>query len=257
MNELIQAACRQSIPYASAAEAHAEKDASALALDPSLIHEITYRHGVRPSNDLLIDGRMPTGSEVRTLLSVLARSYEEKNKPPLNPVEINLHYSGNLIARPDFALRDPAFRGFLAQYIRMLGIRGDTAFDWIAAMIYGGHDGDLFTLNDDWLDPDNLRPTQIWDLRFLKNSKMMTNWRVKRFPGHPWLEIRFEMREFFGEEVRGILDKFLRFAETLPTKRANVHLLGQMMFIDLACRIHAGAILQEAIRVAGEAANAA
>jgi len=217
---------------------------------PTLVWAMTYGRGVHPDDSFLFDGKPPSKADLEKFLFGLAQTHGPK--PRLHPewAEIDLTFSGNLIARPEFVLRDGAFRSTLAQYLCMLNLRGDAAYDWIVAMVYSCHLGDLFTLNDDWLDPDNLCPEQIWDRAFLDRSTMMQNWRGLRFPGQEWSAITFEMRELFGQEVRGGLNKFLRFAEMPPTRRADAHTLGQTMFIDFACRIHAGAILQEAIRSA-------
>ena len=109
------------------------------------------------------------------------------------------------------------------------------------------------TAGNNCLDPDALRPGQLWSKDLLTRSDYLNKWRATSFPMQDWHEISFDMRELFGVCVKGTIDKFKKYAETPPSRQRDEHLVGQTIFIDMACRIHAGAILQEAVRLEQEA----
>ncbi|WP_300029283.1 hypothetical protein [uncultured Roseobacter sp.] len=158
-----------------------------------------------------------------------------------NETEEILSYTGNLFAKSDRCLHLREHRQALAWYLRAQGLTGEAAYDWIVEQIYQNHSGDLFNVKDEWLNPDALRPYQFWGFRFLSTSVSLNTWRQKNFPSYDWGEISFEMRDLFGEDVKGTMNKFLLCADEAPARRLDQHVVPRIMFIDFAVEIHVGA----------------
>ena len=168
---------------------------------------------------------------------------------------MTLIYKGNLFAKSNRILRSDQTVQNNAQYKTAQGLSGATGYDWIEEQIYSCHVGDLFNVKEDWLNPDELRPKQLWTERHLRKSLILNAWREVRFPGQDWDDITFEMRELFGVCPKSTFNKFLKFAEHPPTRQIDEHLVPRMMFIDFAVRIHSGAIAQSAEREEAELAR--
>lgn len=155
-----------------------------------------------------------------------------------------LIFTGNLVAHSDYALRNPEYVSILAWHLRAMGLRGTRAYAWIEEQVYACHVGDLFNVKEDWLDPDALRSEQLWTMALLRRSQVLEAWRIARFPSENWGAIKFEMRDLFGEDVKGTMDNFVRFADVPPSRQVDEHLAARVMFIDFAIRIQQGAIAQ-------------
>lgn len=237
--------------------------------DPELFLEVVFGRGVREAPDLFGDGREITSEEVLRLLNVFVEdrlsritgrnhdAAQNQEQPVILWPEIDFHYNEKLIARPDLVLRSKTFVPRLAQYLVLLNVGGTSTYAWIETMLYANLTRFPSTFRNKDFDPEAICPLQFWSLSFLQESQAMNIWKLKHFPLQEWEDIRFEIRDVFGQDAKGTIDKFKRFATNPPSRQRDEHLLVQTLIIDLACRIHAGAILQEAIRVAGEAANAA
>lgn len=157
---------------------------------------------------------------------------------------MTLIYTGNFIAKSNRILRSPQTVQALALYMIAQGLTGAQAYDWIEEQIYSCHIGDLFNVKEDWLNLDALRPKQLWRASLLRKSLALRVWREVHFPGQHWDEITFELRELFGEDQIGTMNKFLRFSDHPPSRQIDEHLVPRIMFIDFAIRIHHGAIAQ-------------
>lgn len=221
-----------------------------------LVHNIVFGRGVQPKPNIFGDDRKVTVDDVANLLDVFIKHYEEKDKDGnlhVNWAEIDLVYKGQLFARPDLVLRSQTFVSNWAQYLHLIGYGGVATYGWIVAMINANHDGFVYdTAGNNCLDPDALRPDQLWSKDLLTRSDYLNKWRDSSFPMQGWHEISCDMRELFGVCVKGTIDKFKKYADTPPSRQRDEHLVGQTIFIDAACRVHAGAILQEAVRLEEE-----
>ena len=151
-----------------------------------------------------------------------------------------LTYKGNLFARPDAELLSPEDVMVSAGFWRLFGMSGGMTYKQIEAEIYTYHEGDLFNARDDWLDPDNLRPSQLWPENLLNECKTLNRMRVDLWGDAPWEEVRFEMGDLFGRDRRGTMNKFMRFATRPPENALAEFLSGRFMFIDFARSIRAG-----------------
>ena len=149
-------------------------------------------------------------------------------------------YQGNLIARPESELRSAKGVMELALFCRKLGMSGECTYQVIEEEIYAYHEGDLFSMKEDWLDPDNLRPLQLWPQYVLKRSRTLQTMRADLWGGLPWEEIRFEMGDLFGADRRGTMNKLMRLATFPPECAVAAHLAPRFMFIDFSKRIRAG-----------------
>lgn len=151
-----------------------------------------------------------------------------------------LIFTGNLIAKPDYELLNTTSVLDLATAYRSLGLSGGRTYSWFEAQIYAYHDGDLFNTRENWLDPDNLRPEQLWPRAVLRHSKTIERWRKNVWERQSWAQITLEVGDLFGLDRRGCMNKFMRYAETPPTRELDEHLAPRLMFLDFAWRIHEG-----------------
>lgn len=221
-----------------------------------LFHDIVFGRGVHPKPDLFGEKRRVNVDDVEHLLDVFIERHGSRDQDNIIRVkwaEIDLVFEGQLFARPDLVLRSQIFTPKWAQYLRLLGLGGVATYGWIDAMINANHEGYIHdTTGNNCLDPDALQPIHLWSKDLLARSDYLNKWRESSFPMLEWHEISFDMRELFGVCVKGTLDKFKKFAATPPSRQRDEHLVAQTIFIDAACRIHAGAILQEAARLFNE-----
>lgn len=220
---------------------------------PQLFYDIVFGWGVHPKPDIFGDGRNVSVRDVCHLLEAFVHHHGYKDKDGSIDVtwaEIDAIYKGPIFARPDLVLRSRSFVPNWARYLGLLNLGGTATYGWIETMMYANHDGDIYSMKgDDWLNPEALRPSQIWSDDVHRRSGYLNARRAKDFPMQDWDEITFEMRWLFGACVKGTIDKFKAYSHTPPTRQRDEHLVGQTLFIDVACRIHAGAILKEAVQL--------
>jgi len=219
---------------------------------PQLFHDVVLGRGIQPKPDLFGDERIVSVEDVRDLLEVFFDSYGSEDEDGNLAVaweEIDLVYNGPIFARPNLVLRSQSFVPKCAKYLQLLNLGGLATYGWIEAMIYANHDGFLYNRKDDELNPDALCAKQLWSADVLDRSGYLNKRRFADYDIQDWDEITFEMRWLFGACVKGTIDKFKKFAGVPPSRQREEHLDGQMIFTDAACRIHAGAILQEAVRL--------
>lgn len=151
-----------------------------------------------------------------------------------------LTYTANLVARPIGELRDPVEIQKLAYYWRSQGLSGEMTYQALEDEIFAFHEGDLFNVKDDWLDPDRLRPSQLWPARVLRHNKTLRRMSLELWGDKLFSELELEMGDLFGADRRGTINKFMRYAKEPPGIALSEQLVARIMFIDFATRIRIG-----------------
>lgn len=173
-----------------------------------------------------------------------ARADHEATKPVAILDESQV-YRRNLHAKPDAFLRQiPSVVAQAANY-RSLGLSGELTYGWVEAMCFCHHEGDLFNLREDWLNPSGLRPEQLWSRSQMTRSGALQRWKHERWGETPWSELTFPMDELFGGDKRGTMNKFMALSEASPLQTLDAHLAPRLMFLDFAWRIYQGCLEAE------------
>lgn len=182
-------------------------------------------------------------------LDTAARAKQTAAKPVVILTQEQTHKE-NLYAKPASVLRQSASVVAIATNYRSLGLPGEVTYGWVEAMIYCHHEGDLFTMKEDWLNPSALRAEQLWPASLITDSGALQRWKHDRWGEIPWSELAFPIDELFGQDKKGTLNKFMSLAEAPPRQTLDAHLGPRMMFLDFAWRIYEGCLEAEAAQTA-------